>query len=262
MRQTNYRSELSLLWSVCLFALVAGCSTVSESPQSAQDIGAPQAVETGTLDDDSRFVDGFPIQSAKVDDPLEEANRATFAVNETADEYVIGPVARGYGYVMPTPAKAALRRAFSNLGAPARLVNDLLQGEISNAGTTAARFLINSTAGFAGLFDVAEEIGLEHHETSFDQTLERYGIGPGPYLVLPLLGPTTVRGTVGFVGDMFLDPLGQVVPAPAALALGGGEAVTAREAYDEQIETLRDTSVDHYAAVRSIYGQLQSDADE
>ncbi|MEM7540696.1 MAG: VacJ family lipoprotein [Pseudomonadota bacterium] len=198
----------------------------------------------------------------EIRDPLERANRVTFTLNETADRYLLGPIARGYGYVTPAPAKAAFRRAVSNLGGPSRLINDLLQGEFVKAGETASRFVLNSTVGVAGLFDIGDKIGLEHHETNFERTLEKYGLETGPYVVLPLMGPSSVRGAIGLVGDIVLDPLGQSLPGSTNFALGGAEAIVVREQFDDQIEFVRDSSIDHYATVRSIYGQQMIESDE
>lgn len=273
-RKLTRTPDQVLSWRNCLVlgvfgaaAALAGCSTATEAPLQSYDASQRPTVcvADGTAADspglgaaadvNDLYVEESEVETAEINDPLEDVNRATFAVNDAADRYLLGPVARGYGYITPQPAKAALRRAISNLGAPSRLVNDLLQGEFTNAGTTGGRFLVNSTAGVAGLFDVADDFCLEHHDSDFDQTLQVYGAGTGPYVVLPLIGPNSVRGTVGFVGDIFLDPLGQLLPTSANLAIGGSEAITTREAYDEQIETLRETSLDHYAAVRSIYTQ-------
>ena len=224
-------------------------------PAPAPEAPAPAEEDPFELDDEDFELDDLVDESAEVDDPLEDVNRVIFEVNDVADRFVLGPIARTYGFIVPGPAKEALQRAYLNLRSPARFANDLLQGEIGDAGTTGGRFLINSTIGLAGLFDPAEDFGLEHHPSDFGQTLHAYGVGSGPYVVLPLLGPSTARDGVGFAVDGFLDPLGYILPSEVNLGLAAGQAIVTREAFDEQIENIRETSIDPYATLRSVYIQ-------
>ena len=133
--------------------------------------------------------------------------------------------------------------------------NDLLQLEFEDAGTALARFAINSTIGLAGLFDVATEFGLPPHESDFGQTLHAYGAGPGPYLVLPLLGPTTLRDGTGFAVDTLMNPFTWLLESEENLALAIGKGLVRREELLAALDALRDSSVDYYAAVRSLYYQ-------
>lgn len=135
-------------------------------------------------------------------DPLEPVNRAVFHFNEKVDQYALKPAAQAYVYVVPEPARAGVTHFFDNLDEPRNFVNDLLQLKFRLASVNLARFLLNSTAGLGGLFDVATEVGLEPHEEGFGQTLGYWGVGEGWFLMLPFLGPSSNRDLVGFVADM------------------------------------------------------------
>jgi len=134
-------------------------------------------------------------------DPWEGFNRSVFAFNETLDKYVAKPLAEGYQYITPEPVDQSVSAFFSNLGDVLVIVNDLGQLKFAQAASDTARFLINSTVGFFGFFDVASHIGLEKHDEDFGQTLGYWGVGTGPYLVLPVLGPSNMRDAGGKVLD-------------------------------------------------------------
>src|SRR5262249_7957013 len=144
--------------------------------------------------------------AAPVSDPLEPANRVVFSVNQQFDHWFFDPVTRVYAFLVPTPARQAVRRVLANLDAPAVFVNDLLQLEPVDAGVTAARFVVNSTIGLAGLWDPAKHIGRDEHVSDFGQTLALCGIPSGPYLIFPITGPTTVRDGTGYLVDLLLRP--------------------------------------------------------
>ena len=188
-------------------------------------------------------------------DPFETVNRMIFAVNDTLDTYIFRPIAWTYGWIMPEFAKRSINNAFRNLKSPAIFGNDLLQGEIGDAGVTFLRFLINSTVGVAGLFDIAEEFDLEHHDADFGQTLHGYNIGAGPYIMIPFLGPASARDGVGKLVDAFMDPITYLLTPPDRTLFGLGKALVSREKLIEQLDDLRKTSVDYYAAIRSLYYQ-------
>ncbi|MBL8251122.1 MAG: VacJ family lipoprotein [Candidatus Competibacter sp.] len=140
-------------------------------------------------------------------DPLKGYNRAMFAFNEAADRAVIKPLAKAYQAALPDPAIASVGNFFSNLNDVVVLANDLLQLKLHQAAMDSSRIVFNTTFGVLGLFDVASRMELPKHYEDLGQTLGFWGIGEGPYLVLPLLGPSTVRDTFGRVGDSFVDPL-------------------------------------------------------
>tara|TARA_B100000963_G_scaffold253207_1_gene221859 strand:- start:132 stop:917 length:786 start_codon:yes stop_codon:yes gene_type:complete len=194
----------------------------------------------------------------EVYDPFEPVNRAIFSFNNTADRIVLEPIAKGYKK-LPSPLQSGISNFLSNLRAPLVVVNQLLQGQGENAVQSTGRFVVNSTIGVLGLFDVAEKIGLEEKEEDFGQTLATWGVGDGFYIVLPLFGPSNLRDTTGMVMTMITDPIN-------AYAVSEGEAWlvpmrTAANAVDQrskiidEVNALRDNSVDYYAAVRSSYYQ-------
>ena len=191
-----------------------------------------------------------------IDDPFEAFNRGVFFVNDQLDTYLIRPIAWAYGWVTPDPVKAAVRRAFLNLRSPARFANDLLQLEIADAGTTGARFLINSSIGVAGLFDVAAELGHPYHPADFGQTLYTYGSGAGPYLIIPVLGPTTARDGLGRVVDVLFDPFTYLLgTVPEGLSLAAGDGIARREDLIVVLDDVKANALDYYAGVRALYYQ-------
>jgi phospholipid-binding lipoprotein MlaA len=200
-----------------------------------------------------------PVPSAagaeSINDPVEGLNRAIFAFNDGVDTMVFRPVAAVYGYVIPDAARSAVRRAFDNLNLPVVFANDLFQLDLLGAGITLGRFAINSTVGALGLFDVAQHVGFDAHRADFGQTLHHYGSGPGAYVVLPLIGPSTVRDAVGKGVDGFLQPLRYIVEPEVSFAVSGAEAVVRREALLVPLDDLKSTSVDYYAALRAAYYQ-------
>lgn len=139
-------------------------------------------------------------------DPWESFNRGVFRFNETADRYVAKPLAKTYQAITPTVVDDAVTRVFNNLATPITIVNQLLQGKAHDAAGQTARFMFNSTVGVAGIFDIAVHIGLPRQQEDFGQTLAVWGVRSGPYLMLPLLGPSTVRDAGGRVIDMGTDP--------------------------------------------------------
>ncbi|MDP6271945.1 MAG: VacJ family lipoprotein, partial [Alphaproteobacteria bacterium] len=196
-----------------------------------------------------------PVEPANENDPLEGLNRTVFAFNDGLDIMVLRPLAAVSGFVVPRPAKAALARALANLGAPVIIINDVLQLELADAGTTAGRFVINSTIGLLGLFDMAEHLGLGRHGADFGQTLHAWGVGSGPYLMLPLLGPSTGRDGLGSAVDAVIDPFGYWFSRGATIARQGSQATSQREALLVSLHDLREGSVDYYAALRAAYFQ-------
>lgn len=192
-------------------------------------------------------------------DPFEPVNRAVFGFNRVVDGLVLEPAAELYGLVAPRPVKTAVRNLLDNLTAPVVFANDLLQGERERAGTALGRFMVNSTLGLFGLYDMAAEFGLRAHSEDFGQTLAVWGAGEGPYLVLPLLGPSNPRDLAGRIVDGFLlDPLTYLAPASARAARSATEAVVVRYELDPVLDDLERNSLDFYAAVRASYRQRRA----
>ena len=208
-------------------------------------------------------VDPFDEGAAEVvEDPWEAFNTKIFAFNLSVDRYVFKPVATGYDWILPDPVEEAIGNAFHNVRFVRRLVNNLLQGKGKGAGIELARFVINSTLGVAGLFDVAQDgFGLDAlDDEDTGQTLAVHGVKPGPYLVLPLLPPTTVRDGVGFIGDLALDPLNYVLPFSSQIATRGSENVNDRSLNLERFQGVEAATLDLYAAVRDAYLQKRAQA--
>jgi phospholipid-binding lipoprotein MlaA len=224
--------------------------------------GVAANAENGVAEDDVAFADLAAEASAgpPIEDPFEDFNRAVFALNDAIDTLVLKPIASVYGFAVPLPLKRAIASAYRNLKSPVILANDLFQGEVTDgAAVTLGRFLINSTVGIAGLADAAAAFGLPGHDNDFGQTLFSYGLDTGPYLVLPLFGPSTLRDAVGTAADSVLDPLGYVLPFGARLAINGGKAVSKREAVIDQIDQLKLGAIDYYAAARGAYYQHRAE---
>lgn len=161
-------------------------------------------------------------------DPLEPINKAIFYVNGAIDYILLEPIALTYKEIMPDPAEEALGRAYDNLGLPLTMINDVLQLEFERAGIALGRFLFNSTFGILGLFDVATSMNLPAHKSDFGQTLHRWGVGDGVYVVLPFFGPMTIRDAVGLGFDIMVDPRQLVFEGDSALALAVGEGIVRR----------------------------------
>jgi phospholipid-binding lipoprotein MlaA len=196
--------------------------------------------------------------SPTIADPIEPVNRGIFYVNDKLYRWVLKPVAKGYKYVMPEGVRISVRNFFFNLATPIRAVNTLLQGKIKDTGTELARFGINSTIGMAGLFDAAKDFHLTRKDEDTGQTLGVYGLGDGFYLVLPILGPSSARDTVGLAGDTFLDPTTYLLSWEAALGMRFVRAQTDLTFRINEYEELTDAAVDPYAAVKDVYIQYRA----
>jgi phospholipid-binding lipoprotein MlaA len=193
--------------------------------------------------------------SAPTKDPAEGFNRAVFAFNEGLDTILIKPVARGYDFVMPTPARAGVSNFFGNIADVFIGVNNLLQGKPSDAASDAGRFLVNSTIGILGLFDVATEMGMDKHEEDFGQTFGRWGAGPGAYVVLPFFGPRTVRDSAGLVLDLAADPVGNIDHVPTRNSLTALRVVSERAAMLPADKVIEEAALDKYSYIRDAYLQ-------
>ncbi len=199
----------------------------------------------------------------RTNDPLEPFNRAVFSFNRTADGLILKPLATMYHGGVPEAGRRAFHNVLANLREPVVFVNDLLQGELDRAGTAAGRFVINSTIGIAGIFDFATDFGLVQHSEDFGQTFAVWGVGEGPFLMLPLFGPSNPRDLVGLVAQSLGDPVNiaaivydlDEVPLARSLATGLDE----RERVLDTLDEIERTSLDFYAALRSLYRQRRAD---
>jgi phospholipid-binding lipoprotein MlaA len=199
----------------------------------------------------------------EANDPLEPMNRYFFELNYAADELLFKPLAGWYYVALPNFAQDGVRNVLRNVRSPVVLANDIFQGEGDRAGVTVGRFLVNSTMGVGGLFDIASRIGLDYHDEDFGQTLAVAGVGEGPYLMLPLLGPSNPRDAAGRVVDMLFDPLtyvgifGGVDNIGLAAAVVDGLDTRARNL--KTLDEIRKGSLDYYATIRSLYRQRRND---
>ena len=201
-----------------------------------------------------------PPPAGGVADPWQAWNRPVFKFNTKVDDYVLAPVAHGWIFVTPKAVRDAMGRFFFNVRFPSRFVSSVGQGEPRKAATEVGRFLLNTTFGIAGLFDPATEVGLARYDEDIGQMFGRWGIPPGPYWVIPLLGPSDPRDAVGSVFDSLLNPLSWLPPFWLPYATGGLYVVNARALADKQIENARRTALDYYVFVRDAFLQNRASA--
>jgi phospholipid-binding lipoprotein MlaA len=188
-------------------------------------------------------------------DPLEGYNRAMYSFNDALDTAIIKPVAKGYDTVVPDPISQGVSNFFSNLNDITVIINDLLQGKFSQAMQDTHRFVVNTTVGVGGIFDVASLSGLEKNNEDFGQTLGVWGAEPGAYVVLPFFGPRNVRDTFGLVGDILTDPVTYVEGDDARFALIGTRVIDTRANLLKAEKVLDEAAFDEYAYIRDAYMQ-------
>jgi phospholipid-binding lipoprotein MlaA len=229
-------------------------------PAWGGDLPAPEPPAPVAAAAEDPFADPFaaPGPPATLADPLEPLNRGVFWLNDRLYFYLFKPVARALRLV-PEPARVALGNVYANLGTPVRFANALLQLQFDAAGDELARFLVNSTVGLGGLFDPARERdGLRRREEDLGLTLGHYGVGQGFYLVLPVLGPTTVRDGLGGFGDYFLQPLPYVLDSGELLASSVLEQENRLSLDKETYEGIKEQELDPYLFIRNAYAQRRA----
>jgi phospholipid-binding lipoprotein MlaA len=195
------------------------------------------------------------------EDPWEPFNESNFEFNRGVDRYALKPIATGYDAVVPDVYKQGIMNVIKNLGVVRRLVNNLLQLKFAGAGRELVRFTINSTIGVGGLIDVARDgTGIKESDEDTGQTLGYYGVGPGPYLVLPFLPVMTVRDGFGTLVDTAMNPLNYVAPVGVTLGIASTDIVNDRSLNLDKSQRVEDTVIDLYSAVRSAYLQRREAA--
>jgi phospholipid-binding lipoprotein MlaA len=231
---------------------VSGCSMQNERPRNR-----PASDEQALASDLPPPLPPADLSEGMDYDPWESFNEKTFSFNfNDLDHYAIKPAAKVLSRALPQPVRQSLANAFYNLAMPKRFVNKVLQGRLPGAGVELARFVLNTTVGFAGFFDAASRLGLEKSDADIGQTFAVWGVRPGPYLVLPLLPPLTVRDTVGFAADSFMDPLSLfITPLGADIGRAAASRINERAENMTLYQDVEDTSLDLYAAVRNGYLQ-------
>jgi phospholipid-binding lipoprotein MlaA len=272
MRRTVARTAWRLAVARTAWCLAATCvlaasgaglaseTTGAEEPGPA---GGAEVDPPPSQDFDPLFDEDEP--EPEVWDPLESSNRAVLGFNDGVDRVLWKPLGKAFRFVLPDPVETSLANAFWNLDTPAIFVNDLLQGRPVDAGRTLGRFFVNTTVGLGGLLDPAAAIGLPRQPADFGQTLGRWGAGPGPFLVVPFVGPASLREGFGGVFDALLNPLTYVIGPGGDLVLGVvflnfGKGIAVQEGYRAQLEALEEGSVDYYATLRSAYVQSRDAA--
>jgi phospholipid-binding lipoprotein MlaA len=191
-------------------------------------------------------------QAASEDDPWEGFNRPIFRFNDTVDTYALKPIAQGYRAVTPQFVEDGVHNVFGNIGDVGNLANNLLQGKLHNAGVDTSRLIFNTTFGLLGFFDVAKHMGLRKSDEDFGQTLGVWGLDSGPYLVIPFLGPSTVRDAAGRVPDSFLQPYPYMDHVPTRNVTMGVEVIDTRA---NLLQAERLISGDKYIFIRNAYLQ-------
>lgn len=200
------------------------------------------------------------VEGDTTNDPYENVNRKVFEFNNDLDNNLFEPVSRAYVDHVPERLRTVVHSTLKFLKTPMIFANNVLQGDVDRAGLTLSRFITNGTMGFGGMVDAASSMGAPYHEEDFGQTLAVWGMDEGPYLMIPLLGPTNIRDGIGSVVDSFLDPLGSQVDKTSinwSRRVVGG--VDTRSDLLDTLEDLERTSLDYYAAIRSLYRQRRND---
>jgi phospholipid-binding lipoprotein MlaA len=231
---------------------LAGAQGAQESPQGPAASGSEGA--------DAEYSDDANAQpAATIADPWEPFNRAMHTFNDRLYFWLFKPVAQGYNMVVPEPARVSVSNFFSNLRAPVRLVNCVLQVNPIGAATELFRFMINSTVGIAGLFDPAggEEINLKRQDVDLGQTLGVWGMGQGIYIVWPIIGPSSSRDTAGIVGDYFLYPISYLDPLYVWAGVRGYEALNEVSLRIGDYEAITEAAIDPYIAFRDAFVQYR-----
>ena len=260
---------LCLLWLPC--AAFGQSSSASQPEGEFHDpFAAPAASQPGTSAS-GEFHDPFAAAdaasaaaepAAKISDPLERLNRGTYYFNDHLYRWVLKPLSQGYGAVAPKPVRESVDRFFVNVKYPVRGVNNLLQGHFAGAGIETARFLINTTVGIGGFFDPATHWQLKAHPADFDQTLARYRVPTGIYLTWPVLGPSSLRGTVGLAGDAVLNPAFYLDAPWVTTGATTLNIVNTTSLHFEEYDALKNGTLDPYTALRSAYFENRKAAAE
>ncbi len=199
----------------------------------------------------------------ETNDPLEPVNRKIFDFNQFVTHILLKPVAKTYRTIVPDPGRSAISNFLGNLGEPVIFANNLLQGEFKRASDTAGRFLVNSTFGVGGMIDVASKAKLDKQSGDFGQTLYHWGVPDGPYIVLPILGPSNPRDAIGTGIDGYIDPFGYLAGDygarnSATIGRMAGSGIDALSRNIEAFDELQRDSIDFYASLRSLARQRRA----
>jgi len=218
-------------------------------------LSAPTWAEEDLWEEDEPWEEaGEPVEQ-EINDPLEWMNRGIYRFNKVFDDYLLSPVARGYGRITPKPVKLGVSNFFDNITYPVVIVNDVLQGKFAQGGSDFGRLVINSTVGLLGFFDVATRLDINENSEDLGQTFAVWGMGDGPYLMLPFLGPSTVRDGTGLIGDYFLNPITYIDHDRTRYSFTAVRIVDTRYRFLEAGDIVDESAIDPYAYIRSAYLQ-------
>ncbi|MBL7049384.1 MAG: VacJ family lipoprotein [Nitrospira sp.] len=233
----------------------------SSDLSSAKDTQAQEVADSAGIDDaalmndDGDYLEGEELQ---IYDPLEPINRFFFNVNDRLYFLLLKPIATGYADIVPVKVRVSMQNFFDNVNSPVRIVNNMLQMKMDSAGDELVRFGVNSTVGVLGLFDYAKsEMDIPMQEEDFGQTLGVWGIGPICYINWPVMGPSSLRDTIGQTGDFFLDPISYINPFVDRLAIRVGDAINRTSLSLGDYEALKEDAIDPYTVIRDIYFQYR-----
>lgn len=248
-----------LMRTIKVILPVAAAAILSTAPAAAQGVVGDATPEENIAQAEIDSAVAAP-DSGEAQDPWEGFNRKMFSAHLFLDRNLLVPAAKGYRATTPKAGRRGLRRFLAHIRAPGVLVNDILQGEFARAGETLSRFVVNSTIGAGGFADPAAELGVPAHGEDFGQTLAVWGVESGPYLFLPLVGPSTGRDGFGQIVQIGMDPLFYVRTPPADIARysrAGAGGVSAREQFLDPLAEIEAKSLDYYASFRSFYLQAR-----
>ena len=269
-RQLN----LILLIFALAFLILSGCAhrkantpALPSDPPAAQAVSQNREISSSeesqsNLEEEDDVLDEFESEfeekAVTVADPLSYWNRAMFHFNDKLYFWFLKPVAKGYKVVIPSVIRTGVRNFFSNIFTPIRLTSCVLQGKVKAGGTELTRFVVNSTVGVLGFGDPARKyLNLDISDEDLGQTLGVYGIGNGFYLVWPFLGPSTLRDSVGMVGDRFLNPITYVKPVEASVAIWSYDKINETSLHIGDYESIKEAAIEPYEAFRDAYIQYR-----
>ena len=259
------REKVTLLLILLLFfVLLCGADAI------ANQIANKSVNKSNTqfnFDDDYQGDDNINHNNDyKVYDPFESFNRKIFVFNNVVDKIIILPVARGYRKIMPKPIRNSINNFLDNLSTPFSVINSVIQGDGTNAMASFSSFLINSTIGVVGIFDIAGKKNIKYQKEDFGQSFGKYGATPGPYLIIPLIGPNNIRDFSGFAITKFIDPLSinglklgdDLLNDTELFSLAVINVINTRESLIDIIDDVNKNSFDQYATIRSAYSQRRN----
>ena len=242
-------------WLILFIFLFMPFLAYAEATPGKGQTGEAASVERAAApaDEQEEFAEAKPIS-----DPLEPWNRLVFFVNDRLYFALVKPVAQGYGLIVPEWGRVRVRNVFDNLKTPVRFVSSLLQGKMKGAGNELARFLLNTTLGMGGMFDVAGyNLQLKSSDEDLGQTLGHYGIGEGFFIVWPILGPSSVRDSVGMAGDFFLSPVSYITPFEDWLAVRSFQFENDISLKIGEYEDMKESALDPYVAMKDAYSEYR-----